>query len=163
MKLPTRLVNRLLDVTVFRQPDEVIGGKTRSYLRNGHQPPVDEPYMNRWYIIPKNRLFNIYVHVFLRDDDDRALHDHPFWNLSILLAGSYWEHAIAAGGVHKRTMMSAGQWKFRPAKAAHRIELVDGLKSISLFLTGPTIRTWGFHCPTGWIPSKQFGKQGGCE
>jgi hypothetical protein len=47
-----------------RPPDFVIGG--------------DSPYMLRWWIIPRNKFFNIYLHRFLRSDDDRALHDHPW-------------------------------------------------------------------------------------
>ena len=26
----------------------------------------------------------------------------------------------------------------------------------SLFITGPVIREWGFHCPNGWRHWKQF-------
>jgi hypothetical protein len=42
-----------------RAPDQVIGGRER-------------PYMLRWYLIPRNRFCNIYLHHFLRSDDDRA-------------------------------------------------------------------------------------------
>ena len=34
--------------------------------------PAD-PYLRRWYVIPRNPLFNIYLHQILRSDDDRAL------------------------------------------------------------------------------------------
>jgi hypothetical protein len=47
-------------------------------------------YMRRWYIIPRNRFFNIYLHNMLRDDEDH-LHDHPWWNVSVILKGGYWE------------------------------------------------------------------------
>lgn len=47
----------------------------------------DDPYMLRWWVIPRNPLLNIYIHKFLRDDDDRALHDHPWPSLSVLLRG----------------------------------------------------------------------------
>src|SRR3546814_8204117 len=43
----------------LRKPDITIGGE-------------DNPYLRRWYIIPRNRWFNVYLHEFLRDDDDRA-------------------------------------------------------------------------------------------
>lgn len=139
-----------------RPPDFIVGGK-------------DDPYLMRWWVIPRNRFFNIYLHHFLRSDDDRALHDHPWWNLSILLRGEYTEHTIAAGGVHRAVVRLAGQFKFRGAKSAHRIELHNG-PCWTLFLTGPTLRTWGFHCPRGWRPWKEFvddrdsGKVGrGCE
>lgn len=48
-------------------------------------------YMDRWYIIPRNRWFNIYLHHLMRDDDPTALHDHPWWNISIVLKGGYYE------------------------------------------------------------------------
>lgn len=129
-----------------RRPNLFIGGEAN-------------PYMKRWYIIPRNRIFNIYLHQFLRSDDDRALHDHPWWNLSYLLEGSYTEHTIAAGGVNARTIRHAGEKHFRFAKAAHRIELHTG-ECWSLFFTGPMIRQWGFHCPMGWRAWTVFTKPG---
>src|SRR5690606_10870352 len=68
-------------------------------------------------------LPNLYVHVFLRDDDDRALHDHPSWAVSLLLDGSYLEHTIAEGGIHRRRLWEAGSLRFLPTRHAHRIEL----------------------------------------
>lgn len=66
-----------------------------------------------------------------------------------ILAGRYVEHTIDAGGIHRRVERRAGQWKLRGARAAHRIELVDG-PCWTLFVTGPRLREWGFHCPQGW-------------
>jgi hypothetical protein len=116
----------------------------------------DTPYMLRWYLIPRNRLFNIYVHHFLRSDNDEALHDHPWMNASRLLSNEYTEHTIAAGGVHHRKIFRAGNWKVRlSGKMAHRVELHNG-PCWSMFLTGPVYRTWGFHCPNGWVPFRKF-------
>jgi hypothetical protein len=50
---------------VKRRPDFIIGG-------------ADNPYLLRWWIIPRNRWCNVYLHKILRDDDPRALHDHPW-------------------------------------------------------------------------------------
>ncbi|SID67872.1 Protein of uncharacterised function (DUF550) [Mycobacteroides abscessus subsp. abscessus] len=65
----------------------------RKWLRlEPHQPIGAEgeaPYLLRWYVIPRNRWLNIYLHKFLRDDDDRALHDHPWWFVSLMLWGQY--------------------------------------------------------------------------
>lgn len=105
-------------------------------------------------MIPRNPFFNIYLHKFMRSDEDLALHDHPWVNLSILLEGFYVEHTIAPGGVHERVMRIAGEMKLRGAKSAHRIEIRE--PCWTLFITGPVIRTWGFHCPRGWVPWKQF-------
>ena len=114
-----------------RGPDFVIGGR-------------DNPYLKRWWIIKRNQWFNIYLHHFLRSDDDRALHDHPWWNLSILLKGRYIEHMPKGQALRRR-----GQMVLRGATAAHRVELIDG-PVWTLFITGPKIREWGFHCPLGW-------------
>lgn len=129
----------------MRAPDFVIG-------------PPDDPYLRRWWIIPRNRLFNIYLHQFLRSDDDRALHDHPWVNCSIILHGSYREH-LRDGSVRLRKPWRAWfPWRlvFRLPTGAHRVELIDGQGVWTLFLTGPKVRTWGFLCPKGWIPWTEF-------
>jgi len=128
-----------------RVPDFIIGGR-------------DNPYMLRWWVIPRNRFFNIYLHKFLRSDDDRALHDHPWMNCSYLLDGTYTEHTIAAGGVNMSRIAHVGSLTFRRAKMAHRVELHAG-PCWSLFITGPVIREWGFHCPRGWRHWKLFVSQ----
>src|SRR4051812_18802461 len=88
-----------------RSPDVVIGSR-------------DNPYLLRWHVIPRNRFFNIYLHKFLRDDDDRALHDHPWASCSIILKGGYIEHQPERSFRRK-----AGWFYFRKATQAHRIEL----------------------------------------
>lgn len=127
-----------------RPPDFVIGGEER-------------PYLLRWWVIPRNRLFNVYLHCFLRSDDDRALHDHPWANASILLRGRYVEHTIAEGGIEHRRELRSGDFRVRSSgRFAHRVELVDG-PCWTLFITGPRYREWGFHCPrAGWIHWKEF-------
>lgn len=156
MRLPDRITRALrrgiytaMDIPggmpgEWREPDVVIGGH-------------DDPYLKRWHLIPRNRACNAYLHLFLRSDDDRALHDHPWVNCSILLGGSYTEHTIDAGGIHRHTIRQAGDVAFRPSgKIAHRIELHDG-PCFTLFLTGPIYRRWGFHCPdAGWVDWTKF-------
>jgi hypothetical protein len=71
--------NYLLNWAKSRNPDFVIGGNER-------------PYLLRWWVIPRNPVFNVYLHCFLRSDDDRALHTHPWlFNVSWLLLGKYRE------------------------------------------------------------------------
>lgn len=130
----------------------------RSLLRCNRKPDFvigepGNPYLERWWVIPRNRRFNIYLHRFLHDDDDRALHDHPWWNVSIILRGKYLEHLV--NGQVRR--LSVGSIKFRKPQHAHRIELI-GAEAWSLFITGPVVREWGFHCPKGWVHWKAFTK-----
>ncbi|SRR5216684_1094151 len=142
------LYTKLRGVADSREPDFIIGND----------------YCRRWWVIPRNRFFNIYLHQFLHSDDDRALHDHPWLNMSLLLCGSYIEHMPDT-----RKCYVTGDIKFRLAHSPHRIELI-GTECWTLFITGPVIREWGFHCPNGWRPWKQYvegkdkGKVGrGCE
>lgn len=125
----------------MRAPDFVIGDAAR-------------PYMHRWWLIPRNRWFNVYLHHILRDDDDRALHDHPWWNVSIVLRGGYRE--VTPRGTFLRR---AGSIVLRGALDAHRLEIPNdmGIQSCwTLFITGPRVREWGFHCPKGWVLWRDF-------
>jgi hypothetical protein len=134
-------MNRIVRHYFAQKPDVTIGSP-------------DDPHLLRWYVIPRNRFFNIYLHLFLRSDNDRALHDHPWlFNLSILLEGEY-DEIVTSG----RARRHAGQWKLRIGPAPHRLELVDKQFCWTLFVTGPRYRTWGFYCPQGWIPWMEFTK-----
>ena len=137
-----------------RQPDFIIG-------------EADNPYMLRWWVIPRNRFFNIYLHKILRSDDDRALHDHPWWNVSFLLKGGYLEVMPYFSGIRghisadlpygqRRKIRRRFSFVFRRAEAAHRRELIEAAPCWSLFITGPKIREWGFYCPKRWRHWKDF-------
>ena len=122
-------------------------------------PNNENTYMRRWMLVPWNRRLNVYLHRFMRDDDDRALHDHPADNVSILLKGSYREHT--PDGVLVR---SAPQVIFRKAEAQHRIELIDGKNVWTIFVAFRKRREWGFHCAQGWKHWKAFtSKNQGCN
>lgn len=185
-----RLWCRIGEPTIQRIPDEIIGHKRRWRATQRDAAPVERPFLLRWFVNGEKRRgmlgCNAYIHQFIRDDDDRALHDHPWWNLSILLGGQYIEHTIDAGGVHRRQLYKAGDMKLRSPTFAHRVELTHGSiagghmngtpydapfvpnwvtvgtkdPAWSLFLTGPTQRLWGFHCAEGWRGNKQFGVEG---
>lgn len=120
--------------------------------------PDDDVYLKRWFVVPRNRWFNIYLHKFCRSDDDRALHDHPWMNVSILLRGSYIEHMPGVAAKLRKPWRPWTPWRLpmRRATQLHRVELIGGAPVWTLFLTGPKVRTWGFQCPKGWIPWTEF-------
>lgn len=128
-----------------RNPDFIIGSP-------------DRPYMLRWYLIPRNRWFNVYLHKIVRDDDDRALHDHPWWSVSLLLRGKYIEVTPAGLGVMYRHY-GLGSVIIRRPTHRHRLELPEGKPAWTLFFTGPKVRTWGFWCPRGFVPWHEFVNQ----
>jgi hypothetical protein len=154
-----------------RLPDVCIGG--------------DDTYMFRWYVVPRNRLFNVYLHVYRRSDDDRAPHDHPWVSASLMLRGSFSERVFPEGtpeGGYVEKIVRAGDLVLRSAKHTHMLALRQqepvadpSDMPVTLFVTGPKVREWGFVCPKstpagGWRSWRQFtaGKGGetvglGCD
>lgn len=125
---------------------------------------IGDDYLRRWYVVPRNEFCSVYLHHILHSDDDRALHDHPWANTSIVLDGRYIEHTPEG-----QFLRWAGQTVRREAETLHRLELVPGESALTLFITGPRVREWGFQCGHGWVPWQDFvdpddpGKQGrGC-
>lgn len=186
MKLATTFTNRifaylLMRVATKRKPDFVVGVDS-----------PEGPYLLRWYITPWRAWYrnvpedqrtswqrfavrlsrvlpNLYLHCFLRDDDDRALHDHPSWAVSWILQRGYIEHTIAKGGIHHRQELVPGYIRIMTTRHTHRIELHKAVVRYptreeqhpipcwTLFLFGPTVREWGFHCPEkGWVHWRHF-------
>lgn len=194
------LIHRLCieHIAAKREPDFIVGASSPdgAYLQRWyitpwrgwyqHVAPADRTRWQRFAVAFSKRLLpNLYLHQFLRDDEDRALHDHPSWALSFMLQGSYREHTIAAGGIHQVQQYNAGDLRFMHTRHTHRIELLradsgnpfcdyaydEPVPCWTLFLFGPTVREWGFHCPQrGWVPWQEFtapGKPGevgrGCD
>ena len=118
------------------------------------RPPdvvIADNYLLRWHLIPRNRWFNVYLHNIRHSDDDRAMHDHPWWNVSIILKGYYYE--MTPQGTFYQPRWSV---IFRKATYSHRLILLANNYAWTLFITGPTVREWGFHCPKGWVHWKKF-------
>jgi hypothetical protein len=121
------------------------------YIEVHPEPDLHDHQLQRWFVVPRNPFNNVYLHRFLRSDDDRALHDHPWDNRSWVLSGEYVEH-LQDGSTATRF---EGDVIERRAIEAHRVELVTG-PAVTLFFTGPIIRSWGFYCPKGWVPWREF-------
>lgn len=117
---------------------------------------IGENYLHRWHVIPRNRYFNIYLHKFLSSDDDRAHHDHPWYSVSFLLKG----RAVELSKKRARRVIPWLWPVFRRATFSHRIELIEG-PVWTLFITGPKVRSWGFHCPKGWRHWSKFTTEDG--
>lgn len=132
---------------ITRAPDFIIGDRA-------------DPYMLRWWLIPRNPIFNVYLHEFRRDDEDRAHHDHPWLSLSISLTEWLVEEYTDRDGKHQTRVVWPGMIVIRRAKFAHRM-IVPKPGARTIFITGPRIRTWGFLCGRdtaagGWRPWHEF-------
>jgi len=126
---------------------------------------IGENYLTRYFIIPKNRWFNIYLHRYTGSDDDRALHDHPWRSMSILLKGDLIE--IIEQGTHDGKnffhlcrAIERFEPFYRDAEYKHRIVLKSDV-AWTLFFTGSVVREWGFHCHNGWGHWSDFTDESG--
>lgn len=132
----------------LRNPDLIIGEDGVAYL-------------NRWHLIPRNDLGNVYFHIQTSSDPQRPEHDHPWDNTSVILSGGYdelwrpmpwlqphYEEAASMGCVRE---LRKGDVVHRSASEAHRLILPPQFKyTMTLFTTGPKARDWGFWFPNGW-------------
>jgi len=127
----------------------LLSGRPHFVIRG---PSALVPYLRRWYLLPRNRWMNVYLHQILHDDDDRAVHDHPWWFVSLVLKNGYRE-LTDAGWVWRMPWSLA----FRKAEHRHRIELFNtpsghSLDCWTLVITGPVVRKWGFWPLGGFVP-----------
>jgi hypothetical protein len=115
------------------------------------------PYLNRWELRRNHPTFDIYLHQFLKSDDNRALHDHPGVSLAVVLSGKYIERFQKK----RHKIRTEGDIIPRRATTAHRIEIdEDSPRPITVFLRGPKLRDWGFHCAGGWRHHRDFHVRG---
>lgn len=112
-------------------------------------PFTGEPYLQRTVFL-KTRLLTIYGHKFLKKDEDRHLHSHPWWcSASIVLTGSYTEQRKGRGA--KRVRL----FNLFTKNTCHRISELHGTVR-SLFIGGPRTQDWGFLVKGEIIPHLKY-------
>lgn len=150
MKLPNWIRRRLItwayDVTASRNPDFILEDDDRVYLY-------------RWHIIPPNPVLSLYVHFFANEDFGRHLHDHRSGSLSLVLDGWYEEDYTTPRRARLQLLETyarreAGDIVYRPARIAHMVTRTAGC--ITIFITGPTWRNWGFWVNGTWVPHAKY-------
>ena len=99
------------------------------------------PYVIRWKI--ETRIGSLRLHRWVKPDDDRAFHDHPWWFLTVVLHGGYTDRSPAGDDI-----LQAGSVRFRPALHQHTV-FPGPQGAWTLLLTGPVTRSWGF-----WLDGK---------
>ncbi|MEM9450312.1 MAG: hypothetical protein AAGA75_17495 [Cyanobacteria bacterium P01_E01_bin.6] len=118
---------------------------------------ANAPYLLRWYLIPRNPWFNIYLHKFLRSDND-VPHDHPWNSVSVALWGKAIEQIFIEDAIDvKVKYIRAGDIVGR--SALHRHQMIIFKPFWTLFITGPVTREWGFWCGDRrdrFVPWKAF-------
>jgi len=163
MRLPQRLTQWLADFLIGRFK----AGKLHPH-DEGDIVTDDGLYMERrWLVVPRWWTLGCgaRVHHTVRSDGDRHLHDHPWWNISVILRGSYFEEMPVIGGGEWHYDKASRDWRectvsalrlpgrvvFRRAEDRHRLTIGASGGCWSLFIVGPRRRLWGFRTgPTAW-------------
>ena len=103
-------------------------------------------YLERFHVSEALRL-----HRWWGSDDQRAMHDHPWDNQTLVLTGRLLEVTLAGS-----RLLEPGAVVDRLASEPHRIELVDDEPVWTVFTVGPVRRRWGFHTSRGWVYWKRW-------
>lgn len=115
--------------------------------------PDGDPYLYRWHLMPYPGP-GLYLHVQVKSDPERPLHDHPWDNMTTMLAGAYMEEYCEDPEHYPLkgcTMRRKGDVVFRKATLAHRLILPEGVPyAMTLFAIGTKVRSWGYWYPDGW-------------
>ncbi len=131
--------------------------------------------------------FSLKLHIILRGDQDRELHDHPWTFITLMLAGGYYEETFTphqTGPYQNRgtikTWYGPGSLRINRSPHPHRLDLqveeiyVDedpegGVftrpeisPAVTLVLMFPKKREWGFYTPSGWLNYKLFSPKRDC-
>lgn len=122
-------------------------------------------YLRR-YMLFYSRFFCIYIHRFLKSDDETH-HDHPWNFLTYIVEGSYTEELLKSSVYDKfkvwpvrfkksQNHREAGSIAYKRATDIHRV-IVDKERTeeeideapLTVCFIGPRIREWGF-----WLPAQ---------
>lgn len=114
----------------------------------------------------------IHLHHFLRGDEDKEPHDHPWsWAVSLILVGGYTEERLIPKPISYIPFSRSGRLGFAMVKipfkpfsinyigleTKHRVTIPEGKDAWTLFISGPVVKSWGFyqclaqgHDPSGY-------------
>lgn len=130
--------------------------------------PDGSLYMERK---PLTRFRWLRLHITYRSDIDIHLHDHPWWNISWVIRNGYIERVpdsqdqhptFDQAGMAHDELRKPGAVVFRRATDRHRLLLkldttaMAEMASVSVFVTGPWRRKWGFYTESGWVYWKDY-------
>jgi hypothetical protein len=110
-----------------------------------------DPFMYRWYVL-RTKWVSVFIHKFVRDDEDRALHDHPWAFLVIPIWRGYVEHCERKRIPHARRVRPLLGMRLRRATYRHRVVLIGGKPAWSVFIHFRRWREWGFWPREGFTP-----------
>lgn len=128
----------------------MINNLLKGFIQNRPARVIRPDYMNRYFVAS---IFGItvYLHEWIDDDKDEALHDHPWrWSLGVPLCGGYTENRMTKicpikGVSYKPRKIRPWRWNLIGHKEFHQI-ISTIPRSWTLFIhTNKRIKHWGFY------------------
>lgn len=134
-------------------------------------------YMERDWLIPKSEdKPAARVHRIHRSDLDRAAHNHPWNHFSVILEHGYYELVPSPNGQEDFSAIPEemhwligseeplfairrrkGDVVFRTPEMRHKlVVLSDDQKPLTLFVTAPKSKDWGFFTKEGFVIHTQY-------
>jgi hypothetical protein len=123
--------------------------------------------------------FSLKLHTIIKSDRERELHDHPWSFITFMLCGGYYEETpvnpktYKLGNRTKKKWHGPGTLRFIKNPYPHRLDLSKDLPiniigdpdwiagfpdvpAVTLVLTLPKKRKWGFYGKDKWIPAQEY-------
>ena len=110
-----------------------------------------KPYLERWILWFG---FTLRLHKFIKGDDDRAFHDHPWWFVTLPLT-TYQERTPENAAVR----VSRFRPHFRRASHRHIVQLLHDQPVWTFIITGPKSKEWGFWDNNQFVHHEQWLQQ----
>lgn len=107
------------------------------------------PILKRWTL--KLPWSKIRLHHFYPNTSDRDTHDHPWWFITLVVAGSYDDVKLDGTTDH----MKLGSMRFRSANHAHKT-FAGSNGAWTIVFSQREQRPWGFFPYGKWIPWQEY-------
>lgn len=108
---------------------------------------IKGPYLRR-YKLRTDMGVRVYLHQFLRPDEDPEMHSHPWsWARSFVLAGGYIEERRDPNDEIIRREVLPGQTVHLKPDTYHRVAAFRDEACWTLLICGPKTQSWSFWNP----------------
>lgn len=111
----------------------------RTFFRHDKQ----RPYLTRFRLL---RLgpYQVNIHLFHGSDEDNELHSHPWSGFGVILRNGYVEERLGPDKLAWKRTLIPGSVNVLGPDTFHKVTLLNGRRTWTLFVTGRDVASWGF-------------------
>lgn len=118
-------------------------------------------YLWRWHITSDRQGAGVYLHYFLKGDNDPDPHNHPWRFSTYVIAGGYIDEVWkknedgTASFSHYEDCVPGKAYEREPDHI-HRVMIPEGKTAWTLVFRGTRTKEWGFFTKDGLIPWRKY-------